>query len=193
MLSMLLNRLRNNMRQEAQRVSASISMPRAGIVANYDPTRHAVRVLLQPEGILTGYLPVKEPWVGNGWGMYAPPSPGQVVDVHFQQGGKEAGYVQGGFYSAKTKPLSCPAGEFWLVHQSGTALKFTNDGNVLISAAGDLRLEGNNVKIHGRQTFSFDANGQGQQWTGSSVNTWQDNDTTGSHASHDPPQIPPTV
>jgi uncharacterized protein involved in type VI secretion and phage assembly len=178
------------MRQEAQRATADITLPRAGVVINYDPARHAARVTLMPEGVTTGYLPVKEPWVGNGWGMYAPPSPGQVVGVHFQQGGGEAGYIDGGFYSAKTKPLPVPAGEFWLVHQSGTSLKFTNDGNVLISAYADLRIEANNIKIHGRQTFAFDANGQGQKWNGSSVETWQDNDSVGAHHNHAPPETP---
>ena len=186
------DRLRNHMRQEAQRATSHITLPRAGTVTNYDPDRHAVRVLLQPEGILTGYLPVTQPWVGNGWGMYAPPSIGQIVDVHFHQGGKEAGYVVGGFYSAKTKPLSVPAGEFWLVHQSGSKITFTNDGNILISAAAghNLRIEADNIKIHARQTYAFDANGQGQKWDGSGVETWQDNDVTKPHHNHAPSETP---
>lgn len=183
MLNSLLNRLRNHMRQEAQRATAHVSMPRAAKVVNYDPDRHAVRVELQPEGILTGYIPVKEPWVGNGWGMYAGPVPGTIVDVHFQQGGKEAGYVDGAFYSTKTKPLSVQSGEFWLVHQSGSFIKLTNDGDILISANRDL-------KLHAGRRYVFDANGQGQIWNGSSVETWQDNDTPGGHHNHAPPQIP---
>src|ERR1022692_1633589 len=142
------NRFRNAIRQEAQRATADISLPRAGIVTHYDPTHHTARVQLQPEGILTGYLPIATPWAGNGWGFYAPPLLGQIVDVHFHQGGKEAGYIVRRFYSNITKPLPVPAGEFWVVHPSGTALKFTNDGNVLISAHADLRIEANNIKIH---------------------------------------------
>jgi len=54
-----LNRLKNHMRQEAQRATADIAMSRWGIVQNYDPARYAARVLLMPEGILTGYLPLE--------------------------------------------------------------------------------------------------------------------------------------
>ena len=187
------------MRQEAQRATADISLPRAGIVTNYDPARHAARVELQPEGILTGYLPIKEPWVGNGWGMYAPPKIGQVVDVHFQQGGREAGYIDGAFYSSKTKPLSVPSGEFWLVHQTGSVLKLANDGSVTISANtnmtlnapnGTFRVAAQNIKLHASGFFAFDANGQGQKFNGSSVETWQDDDSTGAHHDHAPPETP---
>src|SRR3977135_2236766 len=109
---MLISRLQNQVRLWADRALSRITLPRMGIVTNYDPDRHSARVKLQPEGIFTGYLPVTEPWVGNGWGMYAPPSIGDVVEVHFQQGGKEAGFIVNRFYSAKTKPLSVPSGEF---------------------------------------------------------------------------------
>lgn len=193
------NRLRNHMRQEAQRATADLTLPRAGVVTNYDPARHSARVMLQPEGIMTGYLPVVEPWVGNGWGMFAPPSPGQVVNVHFHQGGKEAGYIVGGFYSAKTKPLSVPAGEFWLVHKSGSFLKFHNDGSVEATAHtnmtlnapnGTFRVAAQNIKLHATSTFAFDANGQGQKYNGSNVESWQDNDSSGSHHDHAPPETP---
>lgn len=184
------DKLRNVIRQEAQRVMGGITLPRMGIVTNYDPARHSARVLLQPEGIQTGYLPVTTAWVGNGWGMYSPPSIGNVVEVHFQQGGKEAGFIVNRFFSSKTKPLAVPSEEFWVVHKSGTAIKLTNDGNVLISAHADLRIEANNIKIHARNTYAFDANGQGQKWDGAGVETWQDNDTVKPHHNHAPPETP---
>jgi uncharacterized protein involved in type VI secretion and phage assembly len=186
-----LNRLRNHMRLEAQRATADLSMPRAAIVTgSIDPAHYSARVLLQPEGTLTGYLPIASQWVGNGWGMFCLPSPGDVVDVIFQQGGGGAGVIVGRQFNAKAQPLPAPVGEFWLVHETGTAFKLTNDGGVLLSAHGDLRIEANNIKIHARQTYAFDANGQGQKWNGSSVETWQDNDTPGGHHDHAPPETP---
>jgi hypothetical protein len=179
----LIDRLRNHMRQEAKLATAHISLPRAGIVTNYDPDRYAARVLLQPEGILTGYLPITSMMVGGGYGEYAPPEIGQVVDVHFHQGGKEAGYIVGAFFSSKTKPLSVPSGERWSVHKTGSYIKMTNDGDVIISAARDL------IKHAGRR-YIFDANGQGQIWDGSGVETWQDDDVTKPHHNHAPPKIP---
>jgi hypothetical protein len=179
-----LNRLRNHMRQEAQRATADISLPRAAIVTgSIDPARYSARVLLQPEGTLTGYLPIASQWVGNGWGMFCLPSPGDVVDVIFQQGGSGAGVIVGRQFNAKAQPVPTTPGEFWIVHQSGSTIKFTNAGDIIISAARDLNL-------HAGRRFIFDANGQGQIWDGSGVETWQDNDVAKPHHPHAPPQIP---
>jgi hypothetical protein len=175
--------LRNQMRQEAQRATSDLTLPRMGIVTNYDPDRYAARVKLQPEGIMTGYLPVTSPWVGNGWGFYAPPNIGDVVEVHFQQGGKEAGFIVNRFYSTKTKPVSVQSGEFLLRHKSGSFIRFTNNGDVIISAARDLIQ-------HGGRRYVFDANGQGQIWDGAGVETWQDDDVPKPHHNHAPPKIP---
>jgi hypothetical protein len=50
----------------------------------------------------------------------------------------EAGFVEALLYNDVDRPLSVPSGEFWLVHQSGSFLKFTDDGNVSVNAAHDL-------------------------------------------------------
>lgn len=187
---MSIARLQNQVRLWAERALSHITMPRMGIVTNYDPDRHAARVQLQPEGILTGYLPVTEPWVGNGWGMYAPPNIGDVVEVHFQQGSKEAGFIVNRFYSAKTKPLSVPSGEFWIVHKSGSYVKFHNDGSVTISAlTNTLRLEAENIQIHATSKYRFDCNGHGQSWLPDRVNTWQIGEVPGTAHNISPPEI----
>jgi hypothetical protein len=195
----LLNRLRNHMRQEAQRATAGVSLPRAGIVTgSIDPVRQAARVTLQPEGILTGYLPIHYPWVGNGWGMACPPMPGQVVDVHFQQGGKEAAYISLRAYSTKTVPPPAPSGEFWLVHQSGSTLKLANDGSVSVSANtnmtlsapnGTFRVVAKDIQLHATAVFRFDCNGHGQAWLPTVVDTYQIGEGTGASNSISPPEI----
>lgn len=128
----------NIMRREGQRVASLKSLPRFGIVTAYDPARYAAKVQVQPEGYETGFLPVTTPWVGNGWGMFAPPSVGDAVEVHFQEGGKDAAYIALRLYGNVAQPLSVPSGEFWLVHESGSFLKFKNDGSVEVNTAGDL-------------------------------------------------------
>jgi Type VI secretion system/phage-baseplate injector OB domain len=178
-----LNRLQNHMRLEAQRATADISLPRAGIIRNYDPAHYSARVELQPEGTLTGYLPIASPWVGPQFGFYAGPNIGDVVDVIFQQGGNGAGVIIGRQFNANAQPLAVPSGECWMVHKSGSMIKFTTAGDVIITAARDLIQ-------HGGRRYIFDANGQGQIWNGSSVETWQDNDTPGGHHNHAPPRIP---
>ena len=124
--------LQNIMRREAARQGSQQAFVRMGTVSAYDPNHYAAKVLIQPEGFETGFLPIATPWVGNGWGMFCPPTPGDVVDVHFQEGGKLAAYVSLRFYGNLAPPLNVPSGEFWLVHQSGSLIKLTNDGKLTL-------------------------------------------------------------
>jgi hypothetical protein len=58
-----------------------------------------------------------------------------------QEGSADNGVIVGGSFSdAARPPQNAPAGEFWLVHSSGSFLKLTNDGSVQIN--GDLHVAG---------------------------------------------------
>jgi len=141
--------LLNIMRRESEKVVAQQADTRMAIVDSYDPVRYCAKVWIQPENVLTGFLPIATEWVGNGWGMFCPPTKGDVVDVHFQEWGKNAGYISKRFFSDPTPPLPVNSGEFWLVHQSGSCLKFTNDGKVLVQSATDMNLQvGNDLNIN---------------------------------------------
>lgn len=53
--------------------------PRCAIVANVDPARGTVRVILDDAGRLSGHLPIAQHAVGNGWGVVTLPAPGTQV------------------------------------------------------------------------------------------------------------------
>jgi phage baseplate assembly protein V len=147
--------LQNQMRQIAQMAMQGEAKTRLGIVTSYDPDSYSVKLELQPDGAPTGWLPVVAPWVGNGWGMYCPPSIGDMVEVHFQEDGMEAGFVCARFYNNTDRPLSVPAGEFWLVHASGAFFKLLNDGKAIFSDGN-----GATVSLNGNGTISSTG-----QWT----------------------------
>lgn len=128
----------NAMRLQAARVAASRFETQHGIVENYDPVHYCVKVSLQPEGTLTGYIPLASAWVGNGWGMFAPPSIGDVIAVTFFNGSLDTGYAELRFYNNNNQPLSVPSGEFWIVHKTNSALKFHNDGTIELITNSDL-------------------------------------------------------
>jgi phage baseplate assembly protein gpV len=193
-----MNRLLNVMRMQAQMQAGGSAQTRIGIVDSYDPANYCAKVRIQPEDTVTGWLPVLSPWVGNGWGFFAPPSVGDLVEIQYQEDDFNAGFVCQRFYNDSARPLPVVPGEFWLVHQSGSCLKFHNDGSIEMIAAsnltasapnGTLRLSGQNVQMHASNTYRFDVNGQGQKWDGSGVETWQDNDITKPHHPHAPPEI----
>ena len=108
---------------------------RFGLVSSFDPVNYAARILLQPENVLTGWLPVLSPWVGAGWGLAAPLVPGAQVLVVAQEGDAEQGVVVGAVWSTVDKPMPAPAGELWLCHQSGSFIKLLNDGTIALQAS----------------------------------------------------------
>lgn len=124
--------LLNAMRREAVRVMAKKASTRLGIVTSYKPETYQCKVRLQPENTLTGWLPVGTIWIGNNWGLYCPPSPGDQVLVEFQEDDVNHGVVTMRLFDQNTnKPLGVVAGEFWIVHKGGSFIKITNDDFVL--------------------------------------------------------------
>lgn len=194
----MMQKMMNQMRAEALRALANRAKTRLGLVTSYDPGAYCVKVTIEPEGTETGWLPLLSPWVGNEWGLFAPPTIGDMVELSFQEGDTEAGIAGARFFSDANRPLPVPSGEFWLVHQSGSMVKFLNDGSIELQAAtnltasapnGVLRLAGDTVQVHASSVYRFDANGQGQKWDGIGVETWQDDDVAKPHHPHSPPEI----
>jgi phage baseplate assembly protein gpV len=138
----------NAIRGQASLIAGESAQLRCAIVQSFDPATYCAKVTLQPEGVLTGWLPISTSWIGGGWGMVAPPSPGQQVIVLAQEGQAEHGIVLGGLFSTNAQPPAAPAGELWLVHQSGSYLKLHNDGSIegaaaLFSFTGNVEIFGN--------------------------------------------------
>ncbi len=136
-----MDRFLNALKATAGAMDRSTAQPRFGIVTSVDPTRPAVRVSLQPEGVITGWLPVLSPWVGAGWGLSCPPTPGDQVLVLAQEGDSEHGIVAGLAWSDTARTPQAPSGELWLVHQSGAFIKLSNDGTIRLQ--GDVHHTGN--------------------------------------------------
>lgn len=141
------DRVLNAMKRHAAAQDAQIGQPRFGVVTSVDPQAGTARVKIQPDGVLTGWLPVLSPWVGAGWGMSCPPSPGDQVLVVPQEGDAEHGAVVARSWSAAAPPPPTPSGELWLTHRSGSFLRLLNDGTV--SVKGDLHVQGQVFDRHG--------------------------------------------
>ena len=135
-----MERFLNAVKAQAAALDRMQGQARFALVASVDPARYAARVRLMPEDVLTGWLPIVSPWVGAGWGVVCPPSPGDQVLVVAQEGDAENGVILGGSFSDAARAPAAPAGELWLVHASGAALRLRNDGTVRVS--GDLHVDG---------------------------------------------------
>lgn len=148
----MMNGMLNHMRLQAMMESAGKVSMRLGVVSSYDQVNDCAKVIVQPEGIETGWLPVASPWVGNGWGLFMPPTTSDLVLVSFQEEDINAGIITMRLFTDDARPLSVPAAEFWLVHQSGSLLKFHNDGTVEFAAAGQLKVSAASILLQNAGT-----------------------------------------
>jgi type VI secretion system (T6SS) baseplate-like injector VgrG len=121
--------------------------PRMGTVTSSNAQIAMAKVLLQPEGVLTGWLPVLTQWVGSGWGMSCPPSPGDQVLVIPQEGDAQHGLIVGRVYSNLVRPPPAEPGEINLTHQSGCSIRLLNSGTIAIH--GDLHVSGDVYDSYG--------------------------------------------
>lgn len=149
-----MERFLNALKSHAGALDQGLAQPRFGTVTSVDSITATARVLLQPEAVLSGWLPVLSPWIGAGWGLACPPSPGDQVLVLAQEGDAEHGLIVGRAFSDTAPSPAALPGEFWLVHTTGSSIKLLNDGTVQIQGnvtiTGDLKVTGNSADGQGK-------------------------------------------
>ena len=138
-------KLLNTMRMWSNMATQNIAQTALGLVNAFDPSTYQVQVLLQEAtedapALPTGWIPLTSPWAGNGWGMFAPASPGDLILVFFQDGNLQNPIAGMRLFFDGAQPLAVQGGECWLVHQSGSCLKFNNDGTVTLNSNANLTI-----------------------------------------------------
>lgn len=141
-----MERFLNAIKGHADALVQTQAQPRFGTVTSVDTKRGLARLLLQPEGVLSGWLPLLTCWAGAGWGVVCPPAPGDQVLVLAQEGDPDHGIIVGRVFSSQQAPPPTPAGELWLVHRCGSFIKLMNDGTIQMK--GDLYVNGD---VHDKQ------------------------------------------
>lgn len=120
--------LRNLIHREVQRVLDRRSRRTPCIVDSYDGTTHRVKVKLQPEGTLSGWMQIETATIG----LLIAPNIGDPGWIEFHENDRRAGvFVASAHNNAKPPPLKISAGEFFY-QQPGTnsSLYIKNDGSV---------------------------------------------------------------
>lgn len=146
--------LRQMIQQEALKALNSKASTQLGQITGFNPAQWTATVMLYPEdqptntpALQTGWLPVFSAWSGSGWGLFAAPNIGDIVEVHYQEGSLNSGYI--GLRSFQNNALpAAQAGEFWLVHQSGSMITLTNDGKLSIVSKLEVDLTAPTVNIN---------------------------------------------
>lgn len=149
--------LLDRMRREVERSRSGMGHTQLGTITSYDPGNHAVKVMLQPDGIESGWMPLGSPMVGNGWGVFLAPSIGDQVIVEYQEAGREAPFATLRLYDNNNRPLAVQSGEMWLVHKSGSYVKLTNDGKIALNAATEIDVGNLGNALHTLVTDAFES------------------------------------
>lgn len=109
-----------------------------GKITGYDPVNFLVTVEIQPAdedepALQTGWIPIVSIAVGPEWGIQVGPQIGNICEVHYQEGSLQNAYAASSFFGLTALPMPVQSGEFFIVHSTGSFLKFTNDGKVSIN------------------------------------------------------------
>lgn len=135
----------NAVRRVAQEVVGRAQFKGTLVCTAYNPQTHAVKGIIQPHGIESGWVPVAALHVGNGFGIAVGPRvgsadklDGQVFDLHFDGGDPDTLVAHHRQFSTHDKPPVVQSGEMLLMHEKGHKLFFAQDGSVTIyhAAAG---------------------------------------------------------
>ncbi len=129
------------MRREAERALSQKAFPKFGTIASYDPDTYRARVTVEPEAILSNWMPISSQFVGSGWGLFLGPSIGDVVLCQFADGDFQMGVIGSGLiFLPSMPPAPCPSGQAMLIHSSGTFIKLMNNGDLDLNAAGNMNV-----------------------------------------------------
>ena len=113
---------------------------RTGTITSYDRVNYAVKVMLEPEGIETGWLPLGAEHASNGAGILSGPMTGDQVVLGHVLNDPETMVVLTRAYSDVDRPpkgpagVGPPAGAVWMYDSSGTSVRLTGGGKLAADA-----------------------------------------------------------
>ncbi len=131
--------LLNTLKMHMASMDTQLGQARMGVVQSYDPSNGTAKVLIQPEGVLTSWLPVLSQSVGAGWGVHTPLAGGEQVLMLPMEGDADNGVIVGRAWSDQMQPPQNPFGgmlgaaQILLLDKSGSA--------VLLDAAGNIKVK----------------------------------------------------
>lgn len=131
-----MSQLLNHMMLAINRSQMNIGYAQLGIISSVDAPSYAVKVLLQPEQIETGFIPFPTLF----YGFVAPPKGGEQCLVLFERGNNNVPIPASLIYWDQSRAPGINSdgdtqpGEILLIHKdTGSYIKWTNDGKLLIN------------------------------------------------------------
>lgn len=158
----------NQIKRVVSEFLSNLTLSKYGLITAYNPNNYTVKVLLQPEQIETGFIPLATVWVGNNLGAVFGPAIGDSVKLDFIDGSVQATVVNGRFFNNSAQPPLVQSGQAALVDSKGAFVRLNNDGTITlgapsgITATTPLLTQNGNLQVNGGITASGDVVGQGK-------------------------------
>lgn len=142
---------------------SSLFIARYGTVASFNPADYTVKVTLQPEGTITGFIPLAAPWVGQNFGAVFGPQEGDQVLLHFIDGNLQAAIVGGRTFNNAALPPAVQPGQAAIVDSQGAYVRLNNDGTITAGAPASITFTAPDIYVQGNLSVSQNLLVQGSQ------------------------------
>lgn len=164
--------LLNIIRREVARCMARYAHPVAGIISSYDPVTHSVKVQYQPEGTLSGWIPLNTAGAGAPGlvaGIAIGPHVGQALIIGFLEGDRESPFVISRMYTDAELPVQAGEGDIRIRNENGcriilnvstNAIAIVESANLVDGGRLDLGSDGS-VKLTDKAGATVTLNGTG--------------------------------
>lgn len=129
-------------RREAQNAVVSMRQAKGTLLCTaYNPKSHAVKGILMPHEVETGWIPISVAHAGNGFGVLIGPKvgdagkaadgfDGDVFDVEFDSGDPNTPVAKLKHFSSQNQPPEVQSGEILMKHENGNSTYFAQDGSI---------------------------------------------------------------
>ena len=127
--------LTNLMKREAGRNDTHRKFILNGIIDSFESGSHSAKVILQPEGTITGWLPINT--IGAGpMSVVFGPSKGDACTVAFVDGDINSGEIIGFQHNDTKRSPGVQSGEGIIQGPGGSQVYFDKNGNVVVKGSG---------------------------------------------------------
>jgi phage baseplate assembly protein gpV len=129
------------LQQHANDQASGFKLASTGYVTSFNGS--SCKVMLEPSGIETGWLPICMPYVGNGFGFIFDIEENTECTVVFENGNSDDGKIVAFHYEDDIPPSITPgSGSALFQHKSGSSILFNKDGSIAINAPGGISIKG---------------------------------------------------
>lgn len=127
-----------------------------GLITSYDPNAYAIKVMLKPQNVETGWMTMGTAHVGNNFGIAVGPAIGGQVEVGFENGDISTPFFRSHVFSNDDRPPVAQSGEIVIQSKTGGIFKFVQDGTVVLTTNGHdftINAGAGNVHINSAKLF----------------------------------------